>query len=101
LEIIFMMAMVFQTSSILERKFRQLAKRSQIRYSTTIASLNSSAKIVTAVLSNGTWREFDLVVGADGIHSAVRTVIYPDVQPVYRHWFSLKPRSDSARGRKI
>jgi hypothetical protein len=27
LEIIFMMAMVFQTSSILERKFRQLALR--------------------------------------------------------------------------
>jgi 2-polyprenyl-6-methoxyphenol hydroxylase-like FAD-dependent oxidoreductase len=60
------------------------AIRSPIRYSTTIVSLNSSARTVTALLSDGTRGGFDLVVAADGIHSAVRRVIYPDVQPVYR-----------------
>jgi len=60
------------------------AMRTHIRYSTTIASLDPAAKSVTAVLSDGTRGEFDLVVGADGIHSVVRRIIYPDVQPVYR-----------------
>ena len=34
--------------------------------------------------SDGTRARFDLVVGADGIHSAVRKVIYPHAEPEYR-----------------
>jgi 2-polyprenyl-6-methoxyphenol hydroxylase-like FAD-dependent oxidoreductase len=58
--------------------------RSQIRYSTTIASLDSSAGTVSAVFSDGTRGEFDLVVGADGISSAVRKIMYPEVRPAFR-----------------
>jgi 2-polyprenyl-6-methoxyphenol hydroxylase-like FAD-dependent oxidoreductase len=58
--------------------------RSKIRYSTTIASLDSSAGTVSAVFSDGTLGEFDLVVGADGISSAVRKIMYPEVRPAFR-----------------
>src|SRR5579863_2378386 len=77
------------------------AIRSPIRYSTTIASLNSSARTVTALLSDGTRGEFDLVVGADGIHSAVRRVIYPDVEPLYRSFCAWRTVLDCSDCDKV
>jgi 2-polyprenyl-6-methoxyphenol hydroxylase-like FAD-dependent oxidoreductase len=58
--------------------------RAEIRYSTTIASFDNSLVVPEAVLSDGTSGRFDLVVGADGIGSAVRQLIYPHVKPAYR-----------------
>ena len=60
------------------------ATRAQIRYSTTIASVEESPDGAEVVLSDGTSGRFDLVVGADGIGSAVRQLIYPRGKPVYR-----------------
>jgi 2-polyprenyl-6-methoxyphenol hydroxylase-like FAD-dependent oxidoreductase len=60
------------------------ALRDQIRYSTTIASLDWSAEGPEVGFSDGTQARFDLVVGADGIGSAVRQAIYPYIQPEYR-----------------
>ncbi len=34
--------------------------------------------------SDGRRAQFDLVVGADGIHSAIRQVIFPGFEPIYR-----------------
>jgi 2-polyprenyl-6-methoxyphenol hydroxylase-like FAD-dependent oxidoreductase len=60
------------------------AARAKIHYSTTITSVDWSTAAPEVVFSDGTHDRFDLVVGADGIGSAVRKMIYPDVQPVYR-----------------
>jgi 2-polyprenyl-6-methoxyphenol hydroxylase-like FAD-dependent oxidoreductase len=60
--------------------------RAQIRYSTTITSVDWSAEEPNVAFSDGTRARFDLVIGADGIGSAVRKIIYPDVQPTYRSY---------------
>lgn len=56
----------------------------QVRYSTTITSVHEPAQEPDVEFSDGTRARFDLVVGADGIHSAVRKVIYPHAEPEYR-----------------
>lgn len=58
--------------------------RIPIRYATTIASIEESADAVDVVFSDGDRAQFDLVVGADGVHSTVRNQIHPTVEPVYR-----------------
>ena len=71
--------------------------RAQIRYSTTIASVERLADAVDVVFSDGTRAQFDLVVGADGIRSAVRKLIYPHIEPAYRSfcaWRTVMECSD-------
>ncbi len=54
------------------------------RFSTTIHSLDEDAEGVQATLSDGDVRRFDLVVGADGLHSAVRRMTFgPEAQFVH------------------
>jgi 2-polyprenyl-6-methoxyphenol hydroxylase-like FAD-dependent oxidoreductase len=60
------------------------ATRAQIRHSTTIASLAGTPEEPEVTFSDGTRGQFDLVVGADGIQSAVRKVLYPSIEPAYR-----------------
>ena len=60
------------------------ALRAEPRYTTTIVSVAGSSEEPEVLFSDGTRGRFDLVVGADGINSAVRKVIYPEVEPVYR-----------------
>ncbi len=71
--------------------------RARIRYSTTIALMDWSAGAVDVVFSDGTRDQFDLVVGADGIRSAVRKLIYPHIEPAYRSfcaWRTVMECSD-------
>lgn len=49
-----------------------------IRMDTTIESLSQHADDVSVVLSDGSREEYDLVVGADGIHSRVRELTFDD-----------------------
>jgi len=44
--------------------------------------------------SDGTRAAFDLVVGADGIRSAVRKLIYSDIEPVYRSFCAWRTVMD-------
>lgn len=60
------------------------AAGAQIRYATTLTSVDWSAGDPEVMLSDGTHARFDLVVGADGIGSTVRRIIHPDVRPMYR-----------------
>jgi 2-polyprenyl-6-methoxyphenol hydroxylase-like FAD-dependent oxidoreductase len=62
------------------------ATRARIRYSTTITEVSGSADQPEVLLSDGTRSGFDLVVGADGIRSAVRALVFPGVKPAYRRF---------------
>jgi 2-polyprenyl-6-methoxyphenol hydroxylase-like FAD-dependent oxidoreductase len=55
-----------------------------VRYATTVASVGGKALEPEVDFSDGTHGQFDLIVGADGIHSAMREIIYPRVKPAYR-----------------
>lgn len=64
------------------------------RFGTRIAELSQSSDVVTATLSDGSTVRADLIVGADGPHSAVRRLVFgPEeqfVQPLggYHAWFT-------------
>ncbi|UAJ12603.1 FAD-dependent oxidoreductase [Glacieibacterium megasporae] len=45
---------------------------------------------VDVTFGDGTNATFDLVVGADGAHSAVRRVIHPGIEPTYTGWMSFR-----------
>jgi len=50
----------------------------EIFYGTTIAALRQDAEGVDVEFSTGATRRFDLVVGADGLHSRVRELVFGD-----------------------
>lgn len=54
-----------------------------IRLGTTLAELStgSAGERARAVLSDGGTQEYDLIIGADGIRSSVRALLYPGIQP--------------------
>lgn len=55
-----------------------------IRRGLTVATLDDDGNTICAVFSDGTEGSFDLVVGADGIYSQTRRMIFPDApQPEF------------------
>jgi len=50
----------------------------EIRYGTTFVVLHDEGDHVTAELSDGTTERFDLVIGADGLHSTIRQQYFSD-----------------------
>ena len=55
-----------------------------VRLGLTVEALNQDGTGVDATFTDGTRRRYDLVVGADGIYSGVRAMLFPDaVQPAY------------------
>jgi 2-polyprenyl-6-methoxyphenol hydroxylase-like FAD-dependent oxidoreductase len=50
--------------------------RAEIRFGTTVASIDQDTDRVRVVLSDGTTQHADLLVGADGLHSATRTAVF-------------------------
>jgi 2-polyprenyl-6-methoxyphenol hydroxylase-like FAD-dependent oxidoreductase len=49
-----------------------------IRFATTVKSLDQTASSVEVVFTDGTAGRYDLVVGADGLSSVVRSLVFPD-----------------------
>jgi 2-polyprenyl-6-methoxyphenol hydroxylase-like FAD-dependent oxidoreductase len=68
-----------------------------IALGTTICSLDQSADAVAVELSNGTRASYDVVVGCDGIRSAVRDLAFDDVPEAsftgLAVWRATMPRS--------
>jgi 2-polyprenyl-6-methoxyphenol hydroxylase-like FAD-dependent oxidoreductase len=72
----------------------------EVRYRTTFAELREDGDQVEAELTDGTTERFDLVIGADGLHSAVRQRFFPDAPEPRRArqviWRASAPRPPEA-----
>lgn len=68
----------------------------RIRLSTTVSAIEQGSGAVEVELSDGTQEQYDLVVGADGLHSKVRELVFPDPpDPFYTGqtvWRAVVPR---------
>jgi 2-polyprenyl-6-methoxyphenol hydroxylase-like FAD-dependent oxidoreductase len=68
----------------------------RIRLSTTVAAIEQREDGVEVELTDGTRGTWDLVVGADGLHSKVRELVFPDVpEPLFTGqtvWRAVVPR---------
>ena len=49
-----------------------------VRLGVGVVAIEQSRAAVSAALTDGTTKNYDLVVGADGIHSRVRSIVFPD-----------------------
>ncbi len=67
-----------------------------IHLSTTISALSQDADGVDVTLSDGSQRRYDLVIAADGLHSPVRAMVFPDAPEPYFNgqtvWRAVVPR---------
>lgn len=54
-----------------------------VRTGTTVDTLWQDNGEVNVVFSDGRQATYDLVVGADGIHSKIRTLLFGDIPPLY------------------
>ena len=50
----------------------------QVHLGVTIAEISQSPKKVAVKFTDGSAREYDLLVGADGVHSQIRTTVFGD-----------------------
>ena len=70
----------------------------KLRYATTVASLAQDSGGVDVTLADGTSGRYDLVVGADGVRSEIRSLLGIDLQPKPTGmgiWRVFAPRPDS------
>lgn len=56
--------------------YQHLDKDVEIIFGNTITTIEQSAHEITVTLNSGETRAFDLVVGADGLHSIVRSLVF-------------------------
>lgn len=88
------------TRPVLWEILAEMAKRAgaPVRLSTTVASIDQDADGVDVGLQDGSHERFDLVVGADGLHSKVRELVFPDAPEPYFNgqtvWRAMVPRPE-------
>jgi 2-polyprenyl-6-methoxyphenol hydroxylase-like FAD-dependent oxidoreductase len=66
---------------VLSRRIEELGI--QVQLGTTVQAFSQGDAGVEVVDSHGVNARYDLVIGADGIRSGVRALLWPQVQPVY------------------
>jgi len=67
-----------------------------VRLGCTFTTLEQDATGVTVGFTDGSRRQYDLVVGADGVHSKLRALLFPEVKPLeyigQGVWRAVMPR---------
>jgi 2-polyprenyl-6-methoxyphenol hydroxylase-like FAD-dependent oxidoreductase len=53
----------------------------QVRWGTTVTAMENGDGGVAVELSDGTSGSYDLLVGADGLRSAIRALVFPELEP--------------------
>ncbi|MEH0937641.1 FAD-dependent oxidoreductase [Micromonospora psammae] len=77
--------------------YEAVGDRTEFRFGTTVSSVDQDADRVRVVLSDGTTEEADLLVGADGVHSATRTAVFgPDLRVDLPYIVAAVPLGDLA-----
>jgi 2-polyprenyl-6-methoxyphenol hydroxylase-like FAD-dependent oxidoreductase len=78
-----------------------IEKGTNVKLGVTVERLNQQPDRVEVHLTDGTAAAYDLIVGADGLFSKVRTMVFPDApkphftgQSVWRHNFARRPEID-------
>jgi 2-polyprenyl-6-methoxyphenol hydroxylase-like FAD-dependent oxidoreductase len=64
--------------------YRRFGHRHTIRFGTTVAWFEQKGDAVSVALSDGSEMRVDLLIGADGVHSHVRTLAFGDEQQFAR-----------------
>ena len=65
--------------------FDTIKNSSEVLFSNEVASLRQDMQGVDVTLADGKERRFDLVIGADGLHSQIRTLTFGPAQQFERH----------------
>lgn len=68
-----------------ELLYEHVESRAEFRYSSSIQSITESDEGVDIVLQDGTQERYDLVIGADGLHSNVRKLVYGEEEQFARY----------------
>ncbi|ROO36077.1 salicylate hydroxylase [Pseudomonas sp. AF76] len=68
---------------VLHATLRQSLRETHLRFGTSISEIEPLEKTSLATFSDGTMVEYDLVIGADGVHSKVRQSVFPGVLSQY------------------
>ena len=69
-----------------------------LRLGTTVTALTESHDTVTVVFDDGVQREYDVVVGADGVHSTIRRLAFGRTTPHYVGQVSWRFLSEHTHG---
>ncbi|MFK7162779.1 FAD-dependent oxidoreductase [Acinetobacter baumannii] len=64
-------------AEVLENKLRELGVN--VILGTTVDKLENNKDSVKVLFTNGQEQQFDLVIGADGIHSKIRHLVFPEL----------------------
>lgn len=77
----------------LHRVLRDAVGREHIEMGTTVLDLSPDGEGASVVLSNGSRRRYDLVIGADGMRSRIRTMVFGEHPRLFggEGWAFLAP----------
>lgn len=80
--------------TIEEALYHSVRDNVEFRFNTTVSAVEQFADSVSVTLSDGTTESFDLLIGADGVHSRVRELVF-GLEQDYAHFmgyhFALYP----------
>lgn len=84
-------------ADILARATRAAAV--DVRLGCTWTAIDQSPDSVQVAFNDGSTRHYDLVVGADGVHSTLRALLFPEIKPLeyigQGVWRAVMPRPDA------
>jgi 2-polyprenyl-6-methoxyphenol hydroxylase-like FAD-dependent oxidoreductase len=89
--------MSLQRSAVALGLYRAVADNVTVRFNDSLADLRDTPEGVEATFRAGTADRYDLVIGADGLHSTVRRLMFGD-QPRFERFLGYHVAAFSARG---